>query len=159
MWAEIPMFRSVEKSVYTCYLHLRGRTVRCATVAGTRAAGSSRGRARGRNLAHRTRERNRAAGTFVCLEADVGVASCAAPAAPIMGLLDGGAAGLTEVRDRGDPPRIGRDHHVPGGLVRGPPFGHPEGRRSKALRPAGPRSAAARVRGREDARPRNGREA
>jgi hypothetical protein len=24
MWAEIPMFRSFEKSVYTSYLHLRG---------------------------------------------------------------------------------------------------------------------------------------
>jgi hypothetical protein len=24
MWAEIPMFRSFEKSVYTTYLHLRG---------------------------------------------------------------------------------------------------------------------------------------
>src|SRR5512133_267199 len=26
MWAEIPMFRSFEKSVYTSYLHPRGRT-------------------------------------------------------------------------------------------------------------------------------------
>src|SRR6266545_4743870 len=34
MWAEIPMFRSFEKSVYTSYLHLRGEAIkmgeRCA---------------------------------------------------------------------------------------------------------------------------------